>query len=444
MFTLSDTVSGRKQPFKPLLPPKVSLYACGITPYDRAHIGHGRSYVSFDLLYRFLRFLGYDVTYVRNYTDIDDKLLKKAGEQLGDPLRYKEIADVVIAQYKKEMDQLNNLAPKHEPRVTQHIPIIIEFIEALIEKGHAYESGGDVYFAVKTFPEYGKLSKQQIDELRSGTRIETGDKKKDPLDFALWKKETNGTFWKSPWGYGRPGWHIECSALASHYLGDQIDIHGGGRDLMFPHHENEIAQSEAKTGKQFALFWVHNGLMNLDKEKMSKSLGNILALEDILKKYDPMELRFYFLLHHYHSPMEFSFEELDGSIKSYRRLCRALADVPVGTFTKNELEAMPVTQKMLSFLMDDLNSTGMFGVVFEAIDEVKNDAKQASGVKQILHDILGLRLTQASERKQEITSEIEKLLAEREVARTQKNWACADEIRDRLKSLGYEVRDAKN
>ncbi len=306
MFILNNTVSGKKQPFEPLHPPKVSLYVCGITPYDRAHIGHGRSYVSFDLLYRFLRFLGYDVTYVRNYTDIDDKLLKKAQERLGDPLRYKEIADAVIAQYKKEMAQLNNINPHHEPRVTEHIPLIIDFIQQLIKKGHAYESDGDVYFAVKTFSEYGKLSKQQLDELRSGTRGESGGKKKDPLDFALWKKEAEGTFWKSPWGYGRPGWHIECSALASHYLGDQIDIHGGGRDLMFPHHENEIAQSETKTGKEFAQFWVHNGLMNLDKEKMSKSLGNILALEDSLKKYDPMELRFYFLLHHYRSPMEFA------------------------------------------------------------------------------------------------------------------------------------------
>ncbi len=443
MITLSNTLSGRKETFQPLRPNNATLYACGITPYDRAHIGHARSYVSFDLLYRWLTFLGYDVTYCRNFTDIDDKLLKKAEELLGDPLRYPEIADKIIAQYQKEMAQLNCITPQHEPRVTEHIPLIISFIEKLIAKGHAYESDGDVYFAISSFPAYGKLSKQKIEELRAGARIEVGVKKRDPLDFALWKKEVEGTFWKSPWGWGRPGWHIECSALASHFLGDQIDIHAGGRDLMFPHHENEIAQSEALTGTDFAKYWVHGGLVNIDAEKMSKSLGNIVALEDLLKQYDPMELRFYFLQHHYHSPMEFSLNDLDGACKSYRRLCRVLQQVPVGTFSKQELEAMPLASQMLAFLSDDLNTPGMFGVVFEHLDTLKDDAEQASAVKQILHDILGLRLQIAPEKDQEITPEIEKLLSEREQARAQKDWARADEIRDQLKALGYEVRDKK-
>ncbi len=443
MVTLTNTLSGKKETFRSLKPNIVTLYACGITPYDRAHIGHARSYVSFDLLYRWLTFLGYDVTYCRNYTDIDDKLLKKANEQLGDQMRYPEIAQTIIDQYQKEMTALNCKDPKHEPRVTEHIPLIIEFIEKLIAKGHAYESGGDVYFSVRSFPEYGKLSKQQIDELCAGARVDACEKKRDPLDFALWKKEEEGTFWDSPWGWGRPGWHIECSALASHYLGDQIDIHGGGRDLLFPHHENEVAQSEALTGKAFANYWMHNGLMRIDMEKMSKSLGNIIAIEDILKQYDPMELRFYFLQHHYRSPMEFSFHDLDGATKSYRKLCKALLDVPVGSFSQQELESMPITKKMLEFLTDDLNTTGMFGVVFESLDTIKDDAQLAAAVKQILHDVLGLRLALVAQKEHEITPEIQKLLDEREAARAEKNWARADEIRDQLKAMGYEVRDKK-
>lgn len=423
MVTLTNTLSGKKETFHSLQPNSVTLYACGITPYDRAHIGHARSYVSFDLLYRWLTFLGYDVTYCRNFTDIDDKLLKKAEAIFGDQLRYPEIAEKIIAQYQKEMAQLNCVEPQHEPRVTKHIPLIIEFIEKLIAKGHAYESDGDIYFSVRSFSEYGKLSKQRVDELCVGERVQAGDKKRDPLDFALWKKEADGTFWQSPWGWGRPGWHIECSALASHYLGDQIDIHGGGRDLLFPHHENEVAQSEALTNKSFAKYWMHNGLMRLDAEKMSKSLGNIIAIEDILKEYDPMELRFYFLQHHYHSPMEFSFPDLDGACKSYRKLCRALENVPVGTFSKEQLEAIPIASRMLEFLTDDMNTTGMFGVVFENLDSIKDDQQQAAAVKQILHDILGLRLQVVPEKEQKITPEIQKLIDEREDARAQKNWA---------------------
>lgn len=443
MVTLTNTLSGKRETFHPIKPSTVTLYACGITPYDRAHIGHARSYVSFDLLYRWLKFLGYDVTYCRNYTDIDDKLLKKAQERFGDQMRYPEIAEKIIAQYQHEMQQLNTVTPQIEPRVTKNIPLIIAFIEQLIATGHAYESEGDVYFSVRSFPEYGKLSKQQVDELRAGARIEAGEKKRDPLDFALWKKEAEGTFWQSPWGWGRPGWHIECSAMASHYLGDHIDIHGGGRDLLFPHHENEIAQSESLTGKRFANYWMHNGLMRINTEKMSKSLGNIIAIEDILKQYDPMELRFYFLQHHYHSPMEFSFHDLDGAAKSYRRLCRALDGVPVGTYSIAELESIPVTHRMLEFMQEDLNSAGALGVVFEQLDTLKEDKKLASAVKQLLHDVLGLRLQIVSEKEQKISSEMQQLIEEREAARAAKDWARADAIRDQLKAMGYEVRDKK-
>ncbi len=444
MFTITNTLTGKKESLQTIKPHKVALYVCGITPYDRAHIGHGRSYISFDLLYRWLKFLGYDVTYVRNFTDIDDKLLNKARDTLGDHLKYQEIADKFIEQYQDEMRALNCISPDVEPRVTAHMPIIIQFIKDLIKKGNAYQSNGDVYFSIKTFPQYGKLSKQQVKELRAGARVEVGATKRDPLDFALWKSEVDGAFWESPWGWGRPGWHIECSALASHYLGDQIDIHGGGRDLIFPHHENEIAQSEARNKKPFAQIWVHNGLVNINKEKMSKSLGNVLSLEDLFKQYDPMELRFYFLMHHYLSPLEFSFEDLEGAQKSYKRLCRILSDIPIGIFAKEQLEQMPIIKRMLAFLADDLNTPGMFGVLFENLDQIAKNPEQAKAAKQILHDILGLRLEPIAEKQVEITPEIQQLIDDREKARAKKDWARADEIRDKLLAMGVEVQDRKS
>ena len=269
MLRITNTLTGKREDFKPLVPGKATMYVCGITPYDRTHIGHGRAYVVFDVLYRLLRFLGYNVSYCRNFTDIDDKLLNKAQEQFGDRHRYKEIADQFIAQYHDDMQALNCCSPDYEPRVTENISIIISFIESLIEQGYAYQANGDVYFSIAKFPAYGKLSKQKIEELRAGARVDVREKKEDPLDFALWKSEPDGEFWQSPWGYGRPGWHIECSALANEYLGEQIDMHGGGLDLIFPHHENEIAQSESRNQASFATYWLHNGLVNIEKEKMS-------------------------------------------------------------------------------------------------------------------------------------------------------------------------------
>ncbi len=443
MLTIINTLTGKKESFHTLKPGKVTLYVCGITPYDRAHIGHGRSYVSFDLLYRWLTFLGNKVTYVRNFTDIDDRLLHKAADIYGDPLLYSKLADKFIAQYQHEMEQLNCIVPTHEPRVTDHIPLIIRFIEDLIKQGHAYVSDGDVYFSIATFPSYGKLSKQQLSELCAGARVEVGEKKKDPLDFALWKKEKEGTFWHSPWGWGRPGWHIECSALASQYVGDHIDIHGGGRDLIFPHHENEIAQSESRSKKPLARYWVHNGLVNINKEKMSKSLGNILALEDIFKQYDPMGLRFYFLLHHYHSPLEFSFEGLQGAQKSYKRLCRLFEGVPLASFSPEALATFPIIQQMLNFLADDLNTTGMFGVLFENLDQLEKDDQQLQAAKQLLHNILGLSLERVQEKEIQMTPHIQHLLAEREKARVAKDFKRADEIRDTLRTLGVEIQDKK-
>lgn len=443
MFKITNTLTGNKETFTTLHPGKVLLYVCGITPYDRSHIGHARSCISFDVLYRWLVFLGYDVTYCRNFTDIDDKLLHKAAQQFGDPLRYKEVADTFIKQYADEVVALNCKQPTHEPRVTDNIPAIIHFIEGLIQKGYAYQANGDVYFRVAKFPEYGKLSKQQRDELRAGARIEVDKRKEDPLDFALWKNEKTGTFWKSPWGHGRPGWHIECSVLASKYLGDCIDIHGGGLDLIFPHHENEIAQSEALYDKTFARYWVHNGFVQVENEKMSKSLGNVIAIDDLLKKYDPMVVRFYFLNHHYRAPLDFSFEDLDGAQKSYKRLCNVFKNAEVGKFTLDQLRTFPIITRMLDFLADDLNTTGMLGVVFEQLDALVRDTKQLQAAKQIFHDVLGLSLIPIPEKQVALTPEAEKLIAERELARKNKDWARADALRDQLAQLGFEIRDEK-
>ncbi len=444
MLKVTNTVTGKKEQFESLVPNKVSMYVCGVTPYDRAHIGHGRCYVAFDLLYRFLRFIGYEVTYVRNFTDIDDKLLHRAERDFGDKFRYTEIANACIKSYHADMTALNCVNPDVEPHVTEHIPLIIDFIEQLIETGHAYASQGDVYFDVRSFPAYGKLSKQNINDLLVGARIDVNDKKRDALDFALWKSEAEGEFWQSPWGYGRPGWHIECSSLASRYLGQQIDIHGGGLDLIFPHHENEIAQSEGLYNKFFARYWVHNGLVNMGREKMSKSLGNIFMLEDAFKQINPMVLRFYFLSHHYRAPLEFSLESLQASLKGYQRLINTFGCATEhAELDYNTMKTMPIIAEMLEFLSDDLNTSGMFGLVFEHIRDLSQDVMQANAVKLILQKVLGLTLEPLAEKVVEITPEIQQLLDAREEARLTKNWKRADEIRDQLQQCGVEVQDKK-
>ncbi|TET06931.1 cysteine--tRNA ligase [Candidatus Dependentiae bacterium] len=440
---LSNTLTGKKEEFKPLKPGMVKLYVCGITPYEVAHIGHGRCYISFDLLYRLLKFLGYDVNYCRNITDIDDKILNKAQQLFGDISRYADVTAPVIKRFNADMKALGCLPPDYEPRVTENIDVIIDFIEKLIIAGKAYKANGDVYFSIKTFPEYGKLSKHKLKDLRAGARVEPTEKKKDPLDFALWKAGPEGMFWKSPWGWGRPGWHIECSALANKYLGKQLDIHGGGQDLIFPHHENEIAQSEGLFGVPMARYWVHNGFVRVDKEKMSKSIGNIINLQDIFKQYDPMVLRYYFITHHYRAPIDFSYHDLQAAQKSYQRLCK-LFDIKC---TDKELDIRPgqssIVDEMLSFLADDLNTPGMLGVLFANIDTIKEDHTEMCAVKGFLQRVVGLTLKQLPEKAVEITPEIEALIKEREEARKAKDWARADAIRDKLRALGIEVKDER-
>lgn len=420
------------------------MYVCGVTPYDHAHVGHGRCYITFDVLFRLLNFLGYDVIYCRNFTDIDDKILNKAEVEFGDRQRYADISKRYIASYKDDMGKLNCLSPNHEPRVTETINEIIEFIAALIEEGKAYAVDGDVYFRINTFPEYGKLSKHKLEDLRAGERVEVNSKKEDPLDFVLWKSEKEGTFWKSPWGYGRPGWHIECSAMATKYLGKHIDIHAGGLDLMFPHHDNEIAQSEALQGPPFAKYWVHNGFVQINKEKMSKSLGNFFTLHDVFKEFDPMVVRYYILTHQYRTPLDFSFDDMKATQKSYQRLCRVFDKVNVlDDLTCDDVKDSSVMHAMVSFLCDDMNTPGMFGVLFDKLQEIQADPKLARMVKTFLVNVLGLRMEPLAEKSIEITPEIQHLIDEREKARVEKNWARADEIRDQLKAMGVEIQDKK-
>ena len=441
---ITNTLSSNKELLKTIKPNEVSLYVCGITPYDYAHIGHARVYIIFDVFYRLLTFLGYKTTYVRNFTDIDDKLIKKAEKEYGDPLAYKKVADKYIEAFNNDLKQLGCIAPSHEPRVTETIKEIIAFIEGLIEKGHAYQVNGDVYFQISTFPEYGKLSKQQLDQLQAGARVEVSDKKKNPLDFALWKSEKEETFFKSPWGYGRPGWHIECSAMAKKYLADQIDIHAGGMDLIFPHHENEIAQSEGLSSKPFATYWMHNAFVRIDQEKMSKSLGNFFTIQQVVKEFDPMVLRYFILSHSYNTPLDFSFEELEVAQRSYKRLCKAFASAPcIQLYANHELEQNIVIEKMLTFLCDDLNTPGMFGVLFDALTELKQDPYKLCAVKQFMKEILGLTLESLPEKEIELTPQIKELIEQREQARAAKDWARADAIRDQLQALGIDVHDIK-
>lgn len=432
---MTNTLTKKKEEFVPNKE-KVSLYACGVTPYDFSHIGHGRSYVSIDILVRLLRFSGYEVEYVRNVTDIDDKLLKKA-ELAGNLMSYINIAQKFTTQYQQEMEALNNVVPDAEPKVTDHVSEIIKFIEDLVEKKKAYVVDGDVYFDVSSFDSYGKLSGKNLEDLQAGARVKVDERKRHPADFALWKGNDKKLFWESPWGYGRPGWHIECSVLAKVFLGESIDIHCGGADLIFPHHENERAQSESLHDKSFANYWIHNGLLKIDKEKMSKSLGNILSLKDIFEKYDPMILRYYFLQHHYHMPLDFSFDRLDAARTAYKKLVSVFENITACSCK----EEPSVIAEMVDALADDINTPRALGVLFENLSDIRSDQELAACVKHFLQNVLGLTLAPLKE--MQVTPEIEELLQKREQARKEKNWGLADSIRDQLKELGYEVQDKK-
>ncbi len=443
MLKITNTLTGQKEEFIPLNKDKVLMYVCGITPYDFAHIGHARVYVIFDVFNRLLKQFDYNVLYCRNFTDIDDKLVARSHKEFGDGIHYQELAHRYIDAYHDDLQKLNCLPPTYEPRVTKHIDQIIEFIQELIQTGKAYIAGNDVYYHIEQFPGYGKLSKQKLDDLRAGARIEVNTLKKDPLDFALWKSEREEPYWQSPWGTGRPGWHIECSALARCYLGNQIDIHGGGMDLIFPHHENEIAQTEGLTNKIFAHYWVHNAFVRINKEKMSKSLGNFFTLHDIFKTFDPMIVRYLILTHHYRAPLDFSIEDTNALEKSYQKLINTFTPVIEQKISDAEMKQSEIVRQMLSFLCDDLNTPGMFGVLFENIKTLQTNTKELVAAKQFIQSVVGLSLQALPITQVEITPTIQALIDEREQARAQKDWARADILRKQLQDMGIEVQDKK-
>jgi len=441
---LTNTLTGTKEIFTPRTSGRVLMYVCGVTPYDDAHIGHGRCYVTFDVLYRLLKALGYDVTYARNFTDIDDKLLNRAEKELGDRMRYHEIAERYMQSFSQDMQLLNCLTPDAQPCATAMIDQMLELIQQLIAKKHAYVVGGDVYFSVRSFKDYGKLSKRNLEDLVAGARVDINEKKQDPLDFALWKSEPNGTFWKSPWGYGRPGWHIECSAMARTLLAPHIDIHGGGMDLIFPHHENEIAQSEGVDGPNFANYWVHNAFVRINQEKMSKSLGNFFTLKQVFEQFNPMVVRFYYLNHNYTNPLEFSLDGLTAAQKTYTKLCRLLSCADEKISEIKDILSSSVANKMLDFVCDDLNNAGALGVLFESTDVLSNNKHECACVRWLMQNIFGLTLAPLPIREQvAMTPEIQALIEQREQARKSKDWTTADALREQLKHLGVEVQDKK-
>ncbi len=438
IIQLTNTQTGTKQPIPQQQDGSIKLYVCGVTPYDYSHIGHGRVYVTYDMLVRLIRSLGLHVSYVRNVTDIDDKLINKAKAN-GDPLQFKEIADTFYKAYTQNMSQLGCLQPTAEPRVTDAIPSIIAFISELIDAGHAYVIDGSVYFDIKSFKPYGELSGRDLEDLKAGARVDIDERKRSPFDFALWKASSDVS-WESPWGKGRPGWHIECSVMAKNHLGKTVDIHGGGQDLIFPHHENEKAQSEALHKKTFTRLWSHNAFVNINKEKMSKSLGNTVTLNAMFEQHDPMVIRFYYLQHHYKTPLDFAFEDLNGSLTAYKKLIRAFQDIEATAYKEGQ---SILADSIMQALADDLNSPKAFGLIFGNLDSLKHDLATSSVIKGILQKVFGLSLQTIQEKSTSYTPEVIALIEERKKAREAKNWARADEIRAQLNALGVTLEDKK-
>ena len=451
-----DTMTREKREFATVQPGRVGMYVCGMTVQDKPHVGHIRASLSGDLMRRYLTHRGYEVTYVYNFTDVDDKIIERAGRE---GLDYTSVSERNIEAYLRFADLHNIQRATHYPRATRHIAEILDMIRALIEKGHAYAAGGDVYFDVRSKADYGKLSGRNVDDMRSGARIEVGEVKRDPLDFALWKGAKAGEpAWESPWGPGRPGWHIECSAMSMKYLGETFDIHGGGQDLIFPHHENEIAQSEAATGKPFAHFWTENGMVNLSGEKMSKSTGNLFFIEDIAARTDPEVVRYYLLSTHYRSPIEFSEERLDEAAiaHSYLRTMLERAEAwtvadghaPGGEIGRAVEEA---TRLFGEALDDDFNSAGAIGHLFNLARQVNRALDEGLGAEARiaarrvldLGQVIGL-FWKPPAAAESWPAEILALVEAREQARRDRNWAEADSLRSRLQSQhGVLVEDVK-
>lgn len=474
-----NTMTRKKENFVPQIAGKVGMYACGITAYDFCHIGHARSAVVFDVIARYLEYKGNQVTFVRNFTDVDDKIINRANQE---HVSSKEISERYIEAFHEDMDRLNVRRANIEPKATEYIGEMIELCEKLIAKGFAYATpSGDVYFRVRSFKDYGKLSGRDIDDMRAGARIQPGEEKEDPLDFALWKSAKPGEpFWECPWGKGRPGWHIECSAMSEKNLKLPLDIHGGGQDLIFPHHENEIAQSEAALGGEFAKFWVHNGFVQIDSEKMSKSLGNFKTIRDILESRHPEALRFFLLGKHYRSPIDFSFVTMDDAEKGLVRVYECLAEVHAALQKDfNKKMAMPgeitkefeeLKRAFIEAMDDDFNTAGALGHVFgtvRLVNRVLEDKalRGKDGTKAFLCEVLEevkvwsqvlgvfglepakilLELRDLNAKRLNIdVKEVETLLAQRLEAKKNKDFATADGIREKLTAMHVEVRDTQN
>ncbi len=451
MLKIFNTLTREKEEFKPINPNRVGMYVCGVTVYDLCHFGHGRTFVSFDVITRYLRFLGYNLRYVRNITDVDDKIIKRA---LENNETCDQLVERMIAEMHKDFDALNILRPDVEPRATKHIPDIIAMVEALLRRGHAYVAAdGDVMFDVQSFQQYGALSRQNLEQLQAGARVEIKSVKKNPMDFVLWKmSKPNEPSWDSPWGKGRPGWHIECSAMNSKELGNHFDIHGGGSDLMFPHHENEIAQSCCAHDGEYVNYWLHTGMLTINEEKMSKSLNNFFTIRDILTKYDAESVRYFFLTAQYRSLLDYSEENIGLARKALERLYTALRGCET-------VEIPAEDQYVIDFksaMDDDFNTPGALAVLFELAREInklktEDQAKAnrlASRLKQ-LAAVLGLleqdpeTFLQGEAAIDEV-SKIEALIKRRNDARAEKNWAAADAARDALREMGVVLEDGAN
>lgn len=452
-----NTLSRSKEEFVPLDQNEVKIYVCGPTVYNYFHIGNARPFVVFDTLRKYMEYRGYHVKFIQNFTDVDDKIINKAKEE---GVSAAAVSEKYIEEYYKDASALNVKKATIHPRVTENMTEIIDFVQGLIDKGYAYETEGDVYYNTKKFSGYGKLSRQNIEELEVGARVETSEKKKDPLDFAVWKaqKRDSEIAWDSPWGKGRPGWHIECSTMSKKYLGETIDIHAGGQDLIFPHHENEIAQSEAENGKPFARYWMHNGYITIDNEKMSKSKGNFFMVRDILSDYSGEAVRFFLLSGHYRNPINFSDALMEQAKNSLARMQNAknnllhLARTDSGPLRPEEetaLEGFSVyKEQFIAAMEDDLNTADAISAVFELITAINTAAKDGaskafaeSSLSRLteLTDILGL--LQEKEEAGEMDEELKALIEERQEARKNKNFARSDEIRDLLKARGITLKD---
>lgn len=453
-----NTLAKQKEEFQPINPPQVKMYVCGITPYDETHLGHARAYVTFDIVHRYLEESGFEVNYIQNVTDIDDKIIKKSLESR---VTCRELTDKYTQAYFEVMDKLNVKRADKYPRATEHISEMVRWIGGLVERGFAYVVDGDVYYEVEKFKDYGKLSKRKKKDMMAGARVAIDERKKNPLDFALWKKAKEGEpSWDSPWGPGRPGWHIECSTMSNKFLGETFDIHGGGRDLIFPHHENEIAQAEAYTGKPFVKYWMHNGFVNVNKQKMSKSLGNFFTLIDIFKQFDPMIVRFFLLSTHYRSPINYSDQELTNAKEAYGRICKFIQDTdflleksketaPTIEIEDLEEELLEFKDKFKASMDDDFNTAGAIAAIFEMIHFCNKALEEGEVEKECLEvmkgsvldlcAVLGLRIVAAGLALPE--KEIEKLIAEREEARKKKDFTRADKIREKIMTMGATIED---